>query len=201
MLEITNLGLKYKKKIIFNDFSLKTNTTGLVLIKGNSGRGKSTLFYAIYGIKKPFKGTIKVCDFDINKISKFKLNKLKNKIITYVAPEFYFIDELSIKENLILLDIDFNEFVKRTNDLDLVIDNFDIKASKLSSGEKAKAAISCALIKNYKVYLFDEIYGSLDLNSKERLKKILITLKKNSLILLAAQDDLFIDISDEVVNL
>ena len=201
MLEITNLGLKYKKKIIFNDFSLKTNTTGLVLIKGNSGRGKSTLFYAIYGIKKPSKGTIKVCDFDINKISKFKLNKLKNKIITYVAPEFYFIDELSIKENLILLDIDFNEFIKKTSDLALVIDNFDIKASKLSSGEKAKAAISCALIKNYKVYLFDEIYGSLDLNSKERLKKIIINLMKNSLILLAAQDDLFIDISDEVVNL
>ena len=100
-----------------------------------------------------------------------------------------------------MLDIDFNEFIKKTNDLNLVIDNFDIKVSKLSSGEKAKAAISCALIKNYKVYLFDEIYGSLDLNSKERLKKILITLKKNSLILLAAQDDLFIDISDEVVNL
>lgn len=100
-----------------------------------------------------------------------------------------------------MLDIDFNEFIKRTNDLALVIDNFDIKASKLSSGEKAKAAISCALIKNYKVYLFDEIYGSLDQNSKERLKKILINLKKNSLILLASQDDLFIDISDEVVNL
>lgn len=201
MLEIRNICLNYKKKIVLNNFSLKASQPGIILIKGDSGKGKSTLLYSIYGIKTPKKGEIYIFGKKVNNLNVFKLNNLKKDIITYVAPELNLINELTLEENLNLLDINLNQFIQLSEIFNLKFNDFNLKVNCMSSGERTKGALIIAILKHYKIYLFDEIYGSLDEMSKKILKDLLKGLKKDSLILLATQDDTFEDIADQVIVL
>lgn len=201
MLKIDNISLSYGSKCIFSEFSFKSKNNGLVLIKGDSGKGKTTLLEAVFGLKKPNKGKILINNIDIYKLNYFKLNNLKKETIAYLSPEFYFINKLSLEDNLTLLDVSKPKFLEFAKYFNLDIPNLEEYVDNLSSGEKAKAVLIVSLLKKYKIYLFDEIYGSLDRSSKEKLKDILIKLKQESLILLATQDDYFQEISDEVIEL
>ena len=57
-LEIKNLSKKYTKDYIFSNFSQKFDNTGLYLVVGESGRGKTTLLRLIAGLDKSFEGEI-----------------------------------------------------------------------------------------------------------------------------------------------
>ena len=55
---VKDLSFSYKKLSIIENFSFVANEKEIVLIKGNSGQGKSSLLNVISGLKKPDSGTI-----------------------------------------------------------------------------------------------------------------------------------------------
>ena len=63
MLELCNVNMLFRQKKIkinvLKNINLVLPNTGLVIIKGPSGVGKTTLLNIISGLKKPSKGYIK----------------------------------------------------------------------------------------------------------------------------------------------
>lgn len=60
VLKIENLKFGYTKNVLlFDGFSLELKKGEIVSIVGESGKGKSTLFDLIAGLKKPMEGSIK----------------------------------------------------------------------------------------------------------------------------------------------
>mgnify|MGYP005658500537 CR=1 FL=1 len=55
---VKNLSFSYKKLSIIKNFSFEAKKKEIVLIKGRSGQGKSSLLNVVSGLKKPDSGTI-----------------------------------------------------------------------------------------------------------------------------------------------
>ena len=70
MLEIKNLTKRYDETIIKN-LNIILPSTGLIIIVGNSGCGKTTLLNLIGGIDQDYEGEILFDHQDIRKIKKY----------------------------------------------------------------------------------------------------------------------------------
>ena len=70
----------------------------------------------------------------------------------------------------------------------------------LSGGEQQRLAIAQALLQNKKIILLDEVTSALDYENKRKVLDILNKIKKEVLIICAAHDDAFLEISDRVLS-
>ena len=58
MLEIKNVTVKFKEKVVIDNLSLKLPDVGLVTLSGKSGAGKSTFLNLIAGLIKNYEGKV-----------------------------------------------------------------------------------------------------------------------------------------------
>ena len=72
---------------------------------------------------------------------------------------------------------------------------------ELSEGEKQILSIYRALCKKPKVLILDEPSSNLDFNNKTTLKKILIAIKEQMIVIVISHDKDFLDVSDEIIEL
>ena len=57
-MRIENLSVSFDNKVIFDNFSYQFEDTGVYIINGASGKGKTTLFNVISGVLKPDSGKV-----------------------------------------------------------------------------------------------------------------------------------------------
>ncbi|VRJ91939.1 drug efflux ABC transporter ATP-binding/permease protein [Streptococcus pneumoniae] len=156
------------------DFSFKSPFR--VLLTGTSGSGKTTILNLINGSLKPQKGYV-------NLLSHGK--KSSDSIPTVDQTPYIF--DTTIRENVTLFqneyfsDDQIIEVLKKVN-LYEELEKIDIlnyqcgeNGSNLSGGQKQKIALARALIRNNKVYLFDEISANLDNDNSNSIHDILLT--------------------------
>ena len=84
MLEIKNLTKRYDETIIKN-LNIILPSTGLIIIVGNSGCGKTTLLNLIGGIDQDYEGEILFDHQDIRKIKKYC-----RRHIGFIFQQFHF---------------------------------------------------------------------------------------------------------------
>ena len=103
VLEIISVYFRRNKRIIFHNFNLKLAKSQIIILIGENGVGKSSLFDLSVGILKPEKGVIKINEISINEIDK------KKDLFTYLPHKDSLKDYLTVEENLInwleLIDI------------------------------------------------------------------------------------------------
>ena len=126
-----------------------------ISIMGPSGSGKSTLFNMIGALDTPTKGTIKVGDVDLTKLSPLQLAYFRCRYIGYVFQSYNLIGHLSALDNTaipqILLGTPRKEAEKR--------------AAELSGGQQQRVAITRALANQPTILLADEPTANLDLKT------------------------------------
>ncbi|MGM0640410.1 MAG: ATP-binding cassette domain-containing protein [Thermotogota bacterium] len=185
MFEMKNVFFKYKnnfkkEKIIFKDFSMIFPDDKNIFIKGKSGYGKTTLINLLSGLIKPDSGKIIYNDLNINEIDEKTRDNIRNKDFGFVFQESFFIDYLTIKEN-ILLPVKKGtpnispEKLSETLDILEILDKFP---SEVSGGQKQRASIARALINSPKVLFVDEPTSSLDLKNKENVINLINKISK-----------------------
>lgn len=165
MIEIKGLTKKYGDKIVLNNINLQFNKGKVYGIVGENGAGKTTLFRCISGLEK-YDGEIKS-----------ELNPLKN-YIGLLLTNPYFFTRITGREYLQLLcnarKIKIEDFEKQ-NIFNLPLNQY---AFTYSTGMKKKLAITAILLQKNEVFILDEPYNGVDIQSNLIITELILELKK-----------------------
>ncbi len=185
MIICKNIKKKFNDVTIFKDFSYKFEDKGLYVLYGISGSGKTTLLQILLGIVSFDDGEIA---YDGNVYKKcVNYNNIQDKI-AYISQDTYFIDYLTIEENLILQSNknkdEINNLVKKFN-LSRCLKKFP---NQLSGGERQRFALIGNILKDKKIFLLDEPTASLDKKNRDIFYEMLDELKEKALVICASHD-------------
>jgi len=175
MVQFQNITKIYEPDTVaLENISFKIKEGEFLIIAGRSGAGKTTLLKLILAEEDPTKGKIIFEGKEINKIKKGELPFLRRKIGA-VFQDYKLLESKTIYENVafVLEVIGATDEEISTNVLKVLeivglqnkADNFP---KEISAGERQRAAIARALIRNPKILILDEATSSLDSES-ERL--------------------------------
>ena len=192
---------------ILNDISLKIKKNDIVIIYGNSGVGKSTLFSILSGMLEPDSGIIKIKNMELNKSSSSAIRK---KYLGVLFQDNNLLPEFSVKENLILPMIingkSKEEAVSYANNLLELIkmsSYLDRSPNTLSKGEYQRISLLRAISNNPEIVIADEPTANLDENNCKLLLDLIVKLNRSLDItfLIATHDKRFLSISNSSYKL
>lgn len=179
MLEVISINLYRNKKLIFHNFNLKLAKSQTMILIGNNGVGKTSLFDLIVGVLEPDKGYVKIKNTPIKNL------EIKKKFLfTYLPHKDSLKSNLTVCENLRNwinisgLIYDQNSFEKKLKYFGL----YEIKeflVGKLSQGQKKRVSLSKLLFSKSKLWLLDEPYSGIDKSSINQLNKLILSHSKN----------------------
>lgn len=141
-------------------------------VMGKSGCGKTTLLKVLGLIDHPTKGKMYFGGTGIDELWGEQLADIRRREMGFVFQDFYLMDSLSVRENIMLplvLDkIPSKDCIQRSDELAAKFEISQLlekKPFELSGGEKQRVAICRALINNPDLILADEPTGNLDSRS------------------------------------
>ena len=186
---ISKIYDKPEKRVALSGVSLVFPDTGLVVVAGESGCGKTTLVNILSGLDTPTSGSVEK-DFDVPGAYVFQDNRM--------------IDELTLEENLRLAaDItgekpDISAYLLRYG-LEEVKDH---TPNRRSAGQNQRAAVLRAVLMNRAVIFADEPTGNLDRENAERVAALLKEESAKRLVITVTHDrELFGKYADRIIDL
>lgn len=207
---INDLYFNYNSKNIFNNFNYKFKKGNIYCIVGDNGVGKSTLINLILGLYvDDFQGKIFLNGIDIKKIDMYESRKrligvteqeptlLNDTILNNLT---YGLKDVNCKTINYWIDkFDLKEFFKNLpNGLNY---NVNEKVNNISGGEKQKLSLIKTLLKNPDVLILDEPTSALDILSINKMKKALVEIKENKIILIVTHNKNMLEIADNIIYL
>lgn len=205
-IEFKDVEFSYKNKKIIKDFNLNIKSNEITSIIGKNGAGKSTLIKLLLRINSVTDGQILLDGKNIHCYSEEFYNK--NISVVFQKP---FLFNMSIKDNLLLVNNDFNSIIKTCKQVGIhnkimkLENGYDTIINKdgnnISGGEKQLICLARALLLNPKILILDEINNSLDVKVQDKVLNLLNELKSNCTIILVSHSRNFIDISDKVITI
>jgi len=176
----------------------------IVLLKGVSGSGKSTILSLIAGITKPTSGDIIVNGKRVSKLQDRFSSKFRQETIGFIFQKFNLIPNISAFDNIVVPIIPLNlESKEIEKDVKKLLKKFnlehrrDILVKNLSGGEQQRVAIARALINNPEIIIADEPTANLDKKLSLDFIEILKSLKDKTVII-ATHDPIFFDL--DIIN-
>jgi putative ABC transport system ATP-binding protein len=137
-----------------------------VHLQAPSGSGKSTLVQMLYGMPRPYTGTILLNNQDLRQLDAEALAEVRRNRLSIVFQDLRLFPELTVMENLQLKQLQTNtvaeatikEWAERLNISSLLQRN----CNTLSMGERQRVAIIRALCQPFEWLLMDEPFSHLD---------------------------------------
>jgi len=197
---------------VLSDVSFTLSPGDAAAITGPSGSGKSSLLYMLGALEPPSQGTITLDGRNPFDLGAAALADFRNTSIGFVFQDHCLLPQCSVLENVLVPTL----VAKNGNDdapararacLEQVGlgARLDHRPGELSGGEKQRAAIARALVREPRLVLCDEPTGNLDQASASTVAAMLLDLHarlRNILIVvthserLAGQFPIRFDISD-----
>jgi ABC-type lipoprotein export system ATPase subunit len=180
ILEATGLRLARGDRTVLDGVSLSVAPGERVLIQGESGAGKTTLFSVLGLLERPDDGELVVADRATNELSEGDRARLRRDTLGYVYQDFRLVPDLTARENAALPQDHAGErdeaWLEELFDRLDVADTADRRPATLSGGEKQRVATARALANRPDVILADEPTGQLDPETADRLVGLLCSL-------------------------
>ena len=193
-ISINNISKKYDQDYVIKDFSYDFLDRGLYILFGKSGSGKTTLLNIISGAISFDSGSINIYD------KKYEGNvNYDNNLIAYITQNTYFINYLTVFDNLKLCNDDVDKIKKYLKGFE-VIDKISSYPNELSGGERQRIAIIMALLQNRKIILLDEPTANLDYKNSKKIIDLLQELKKDCLIICATHESHFMTVAHAIID-
>lgn len=166
-------------------------------ILGKSGCGKTTLLKVLGLIDLPTDGEIYFKGRNVKELWADEISDIRRREIGFVFQDFYLMDSLSVKENIMLpMVLDKADIQKSRKKAEELSEKFGIRRMleknpyELSGGERQRTAICRALCNDPEVIFADEPTGNLDSKSGDVVNEALdeINRKLNKTIILVTHN-------------
>ena len=171
---------------VLKGINLTINSQEFIAIMGKSGSGKTTLLKLLGMLDRPTEGKVFFKGEDSNFIRGDRLAKFRRCEVGFIYQDYYLMDSLSVRENIMLPKIldhssveESMEESKKLTDIMGVRTLMDKRTFELSGGEKQRVAICRALINHSDLILADEPTGNLDSASSETVMEYLQMINKD----------------------
>ncbi|MGC8533425.1 MAG: ABC transporter ATP-binding protein [Candidatus Parvarchaeum sp.] len=186
-IEIRNLTKKYGDKVILDNISFSYKGKGVIGYLGPNGAGKTTTFKILAGLLKPTSGSVFVNGFDVSKDLKEVLLSIGAVIESPEPDKMQTIHEaLSMSAEFKgLSKVDIDEQINKYAKL-LELPPLNSRIGKLSKGQRQRVSLVAALISEPGILLLDEPTSGLDPAERIKFKKLILSLKKDRLILISS---------------
>ncbi|GBD98641.1 sn-glycerol-3-phosphate import ATP-binding protein UgpC [bacterium BMS3Abin07] len=176
---IRNLSKSFGKIEVIKDISFNVSEGEFCVLLGPSGCGKSTVLRLIAGLEQQDQGEIFIGDREVTNLTP------RERDIAMVFQSYALYPHMNVYENLAfslrmkktpIQKID--EKVKETAILLDIEELLGRKPKELSGGQKQRAAIGRAIVRNPKLFLFDEPLSNLDAKLRTAMRVELAGLHK-----------------------
>ncbi len=170
--KLENVSKIYDKKVTaVHNVSVTIHDKEFIVLVGPSGCGKSTALRMIAGLEEISEGTISIDGKVVNDVPP------KDRDIAMVFQNYALYPHMSVYENLAfglkLRKYDKTEIDRRVQHAASIlgIDRFlERKPKALSGGQRQRVALGRAIVRQPKVFLFDEPLSNLDANLRVQMR-------------------------------
>src|SRR5215472_14154675 len=176
-LELTRIDKHYDSFHALKNINLEVEKEEFVVFVGPSGCGKSTLLRSICGLETVSSGRIVLDGRDITDIHPSKRN------VAMVFQNYALFPHLSVFDNIAfglqlqgLSKQDIRKRVERAATLLHLEKMLDRRPKQLSGGQRQRVAIGRCIVKQPKLFLFDEPLSNLDAKLRVRMRVELLNL-------------------------
>ena len=186
MLSASHLSKQYAtpagELTVLRDVTLSLAGGESACVMGPSGSGKSTLLYILGGLEPPSSGRVTLDGKDPYGLSADALAAFRNRDVGFVLQDHCLLPQCTVLENVMVPtlvgDADAGAAERARALLEQVGlgERLHHRPAELSGGEKQRAAIARALIRNPRVILCDEPTGNLDAETAATVADLLIAM-------------------------
>ena len=181
-LKIKDLYKNFGSTEVLKKINLDIEEGSFLVLLGPSGCGKSTLLNIIAGLETIDKGAVLIDDYDVSKVEP------KDRNIAMVFQSYALYPSMTVRENMIFglkqaktpKDKIEQQLEKVSNFLK-VDELLNRKPSQLSGGQRQRTAMGRALVREPRIFLFDEPLSNLDaklrVEMRHEIKKLYTSLK------------------------
>ena len=199
VVEVRDVSIERGGRTVIKNFSASLKPGTITAIIGPNGSGKSSLLAAIAGDISCSKGSIVINGRSVAELSLLEQAQVRSVVL---QDRIYWLS-YSVREVIAMGQSD--EAVARIDDVLIKLDMVGFanqSVTTLSGGEAQRVEIARALIRDSKLYLFDEPLSAQDARSKERIIEIFKQMRSEgrTILLIAHSDKRDLTWCDEVIN-
>ncbi len=197
VINLQNADIFQEKNLILHQVNLNINKGEFTYIIGKTGSGKSSLLKTLYGDLKLELGNGNVAGFDLLKLKRKQVPKLRRKL-GIIFQDFQLLTDRNAKDNLLFVLKATGwknkmEMAKRVGEVlqKVGLETKDYKMPhQLSGGEQQRLVIARALLNKPEIILADEPTGNLDPEISDDITKLLqqLALEENTAVIMSTHE-------------
>ena len=170
-ISIKNLVKKFGELTIIPGLDLEVADEEFVVFVGPSGCGKSTLLRIIAGLEPSTSGDLFIGDTKVNDVPPSKRD------IAMVFQDYALYPHMTVYDNMAfalelrgLTKVEIDQRVRRAAGLLHIEPFLERKPKALSGGQRQRVAMGRAIVRDPKVFLFDEPLSNLDAKLRNQVR-------------------------------
>ena len=190
------------------DVNLTVANGEMISIVGTSGSGKSTLLHLLGTLDTPTEGKVWIAGKDLSNQKDRELSVIRRDYIGFVFQKFHLMNELTVKENIVLpmllagktVDEDYVEGLVEILGLK---DHQEHLPTELSGGQQQRVAIARALSNHPAIVLCDEPTGNLDHQTSHDVAELLLKVHEEyqKTILIVTHDEEIANVAERKIRI
>lgn len=210
LLELKDICKSYpdgsEKRVILDNVSFSVETGEFAAVVGPSGSGKSTLLSVAGLLLSPDSGSILIAGKDVTGVSKKERTHIRRRQIGFVFQNHNLIPFLKTEDQLAFVQDKSLKDKIRTDDLlrELGIEKCRRQyPSKMSGGERQRAAIARAFVNDPDIIFADEPTASLDAERGRAVAEMIRAevKRRGKAAVMVTHDTRILDLTDKVYRI